>query len=211
MHGLPRRPVDVGERFDCVCVVINRGAKPRELQLQWRLDDMPDGVGIDGKTYTNLDKVEGRSRTSAPAHVLILEPGVHQMTGCAVEDLDSGEVWVMPNLFDVIVNDDDYEDADDAFAWEDVIDEDALKDPEEDELSSDGENAPPPDSFDIVPDEGTEARPTLEAARSPRHRRVAARPRPRRRQFRGDGSRRRRGCDVDNSAETGHGDAAAAT
>ena len=103
--GLPAQ-LQLGREYEATCVIVNRLDQARNVQLQWQLKDMPAGVGAAGKIYTNVGKIEGRSRTRVPQKFLPQLVGMWQLTGCAVQNLDEeSETWVMPNLLDVLVVD----------------------------------------------------------------------------------------------------------
>ena len=102
VRGLPAQ-LQLNEEYEATCVVVNRLAEPRNLQLQWRMKDMPPGVLAAGKIYTNIGKVAGRSRTNITQKFFAQQTGMWQLTGCAVVELDTDEEWVMPNLLDVVV------------------------------------------------------------------------------------------------------------
>ena len=43
VRGLPPQ-LQLNEEYEATCVVVNRLTEPRNLQLQWRMKDMPPGV-----------------------------------------------------------------------------------------------------------------------------------------------------------------------
>ena len=102
VRGLPAQ-LQLNEEYEATCVVVNRLTEPRNLQLQWRMKDMPPGVLAAGKIYTNIGKVAGRSRTNVTQKFFAQQTGQWQLTGCAVVELDTDECWEMPNLLDVVV------------------------------------------------------------------------------------------------------------
>ena len=104
LRGLPRpRSLYLYEAVDCVCAVTNRGDRDLTLQLQWRLADMPAGVTVYGKCYTNLGVVAAGATARAPVKLLPVQGGLHQLTGCYVLDLVSQHEFPIPNLADVVV------------------------------------------------------------------------------------------------------------
>ena len=102
VRGLPPQ-LQLNEEYEATCVIVNRLTEPRNLQLQWRMKDMPPGVLAAGKIYTNIGKVAGRSRTNVTQKFYAQQAGMWQLTGCAVVELDTDECWEMPNLLDVVV------------------------------------------------------------------------------------------------------------
>jgi len=99
----PPTQMTLGTSYSATLCIINHSDVPLNLQLQFRLADM-FGVVISGKSFINVGEVGGYGGSAVTqVQMLPLMPGLCQVTGCYVVDLNSGKEIGMPPLFDVFV------------------------------------------------------------------------------------------------------------